>query len=235
MTKAATAAGVAGILAVTPYYNRPSQAGIAAHFRAIAAATDLPVMIYDIPVRTGRAVAPETLLGLARGVANIVAVKDATGNAPAAARLISVAPSGFEHYSGDDSMTLPFLAVGSVGVVGVATHWGGEVFGEMISCFAKGDLAGARLANTLLADSYAFETSDDAPNPIPTKVMMKVLGLPGGETRAPMGPAPAGLAERAASLQAALSAASATSSAAPSTQSSGDFLVTQSSGREARG
>jgi 4-hydroxy-tetrahydrodipicolinate synthase len=208
ITKAATQAGVAGILAVTPYYNRPSQAGIAAHFEAIASATHLPVIVYDIPVRTGRAVALDTMLSLAQGVPNIVGVKDATGNAPGAARLIASAPGGFEHYSGDDSMTLPFLSVGSVGVIGVATHWAGEVFAEMINCFAKADLVGARLANARLISSYNFETSDEAPNPVPTKEMLKVLGLPGGSTRLPMGPAPEGLAERARSVYSELATSS---------------------------
>ena len=126
LTKEAAALGAAGILAVCPYYNRPSQAGIEAHFRAIAAATDLPVMVYDIPVRTGRKIATATLLRLAREVPNIVALKDAAGNPGETAALIARAPDGFEVYSGDDAMTLPLLAVGAVGVVGVATHWTGR-------------------------------------------------------------------------------------------------------------
>jgi len=204
LTRQAEEAGAAGILAVTPYYNRPSQAGLAAHFRAVAESTSLPVMVYDIPVRTGRKVAPETLLDLARGVANVVAVKDAAGSPAASARLLAEAPGGFELYSGDDALTLPLLAVGASGVVGVATHWAGVEMAGMISCFAKGDIEGARAANARLIPSYAFETGDEAPNPVPTKAMLRVLGLPGGACRPPMGPEPPGLEDRARAVLAGL-------------------------------
>ncbi|HET9600035.1 MAG TPA: 4-hydroxy-tetrahydrodipicolinate synthase [Acidimicrobiales bacterium] len=189
--------GVAGILAVGPYYNRPSQDGLDAHFRAVAAATDLPVMIYDIPIRTGRKIASATLLRLAREVPNIVALKDAAGNPGATAALISSAPTGYEVYSGDDALTLPLMAVGAVGVVGVATHWTGPDHQEMFAVWEKGDLVGARLVHSRLLESFAYETGDDAPNPIPTKALLRVLGLPVGEARLPMGPAPAGLEDRA--------------------------------------
>ncbi len=204
LTRQAEEAGAAGILAVTPYYNRPSQAGLAAHFRAVAESTSLPVMVCDIPVRTGRKVAPETLLDLARGVANVVAVKDAAGSPAASARLLAEAPGGFELYSGDDALTLPLLAVGASGVVGVATHWAGVEMAGMISCFAKGDIEGARAANARLIPSYAFETGDEAPNPVPTKAMLRVLGLPGGACRPPMGPEPPGLEDRARAVLAGL-------------------------------
>jgi 4-hydroxy-tetrahydrodipicolinate synthase len=204
LTRQAEEAGAAGILAVTPYYNRPSQAGLAAHFRAVANATSLPVMIYDIPVRTGRKMAHETLLDLALSVPNVVAVKDAAGNPAASARLLAEAPGGFELYSGDDALTLPLLAVGASGVVGVATHWAGAEMAEMISCFAKGDIEGARALNARLIPSYAFETGDEAPNPVPTKAMLRVLGLPGGACRLPMGPEPSGLEDRARAVLAGL-------------------------------
>ena len=197
LTRAAEDAGAAGVLAVTPYYNRPSQAGVEAHFRAVAAATSLPVMVYDIPVRTGRKVAPATMLRLAREVPNVVAVKDAAGDVAASARLLAAAPSAFELYSGDDSLTLPLLAVGASGVVGVATHWAGRLHARMLEAFTKGDVEEARRVNALLLASFAFETGDEAPNPVPAKAMMRVLGLPAGECRLPMGPAPQGLEERA--------------------------------------
>ena len=95
------------VLVVTPYYNRPSQAGIRRHFEAVAGATDLPVVLYDIPIRTGRRIATATMLRLARDVANIVAVKDSAGDLAGAARLVAEAPAGFEVYSGDDDLTLP--------------------------------------------------------------------------------------------------------------------------------
>ena len=205
LTKAAAAAGAAGVLVVVPYYNRPSQAGITAHVTAAAeAAGELPVMIYDIPVRTGRKATTETLLGLTRTVRNVVAVKDAAGAPAESARLIAAAPSGFELYSGDDSLTLPLLAVGAVGVVGVATHWAGSQFGEMITSFAKGDVLAARATNARLLESCAFESSDEAPNPVPTKAVLRVLGLPVGSCRLPIGPEPAGLEDRARAVLAGL-------------------------------
>jgi 4-hydroxy-tetrahydrodipicolinate synthase len=193
MTKVAEAAGAAGILAVTPYYNRPSQAGIAAHFRAIAEATSLPVMLYDIPIRTGRKIAHDTLISLLRDVANITAVKDAANEVGGSARLVAEAPSDFELYSGNDDQTLALLAVGAVGTVGVATHWIAGQVGEMMAAFWKGDVDEARRINARLLESYRFETGDDAPNPVPSKAMLRVLGQPAGQCRLPMGPAPEGL------------------------------------------
>ena len=115
MTRRAVEAGVDGVLLVTPYYNRPSQAGIHEHFRVCAeSAGELPVMLYDIPVRSGRRIALDTMLRLAREVPNIVALKDAAADPPTTAHLIAHAPAGFEVYSGDDNMTLPLLAVGAV-------------------------------------------------------------------------------------------------------------------------
>ena len=125
LTREASALGVAGVMAVCPYYNRPSQAGLDAHFRAVAAATDLPVVIYDIPIRTGRKITTATLLRLAHEVPNVLVLKDAAGNPGETAALVSSAPEGYEVYSGDDGMTLPLLASGAVGVIGVATHWTG--------------------------------------------------------------------------------------------------------------
>jgi 4-hydroxy-tetrahydrodipicolinate synthase len=197
LTRRATETGVDGILSVTPYYNRPPQSGIEEHFRTVAAATTLPVLIYDIPVRTGRKVATDTLLRLARDVPNIVGVKDAAGNPAETARLVAGAPSDFELYSGDDNMTLPLLAVGAVGVISVASHWVARQMGEMIEAFEKGDVETARRVNARLITSYDYETGEDAPNPIPAKALLRVLGLRVGECRPPMGPAPAGLADRA--------------------------------------
>ncbi len=197
LTRRAAQTGVAGALVVTPYYNRPPQAGIEAHFRAVAQASDLPVLIYDIPVRTGRKVGHDVLVRLAREVPQVVGVKDAAGDVAGTARLLADAPEDFEVYSGDDSLTLPLLAVGAVGVVGVATHWAAPQFAEMIASFAKGDVVRARAVNAQLLASYAFETGEAAPNPIPAKAMMRVLGQRVGECRLPMGPAPAGLEDRA--------------------------------------
>ncbi len=206
LTERAAATGVDGILAVTPYYNRPSQAGIEAHFRAVAAASDLPVVLYDIPVRAGRRIARETLLRLAEEAGTIVAVKDATGDPAGTARLLAEAPPGFQCWSGDDALTLPLLAVGAVGVISVASHWIGTEMGEMIARFLAGDVAGAAALNAALIPSYLFETGDEAPNPLPTKAMLRVLGLPAGQCRLPMGEAPSWLEERAKSVLADLEA-----------------------------
>ncbi|MEI7619053.1 MAG: 4-hydroxy-tetrahydrodipicolinate synthase [Actinomycetota bacterium] len=190
LTKEAAALGAAGILAVCPYYNRPSMAGIDGHMRAMAAASDLPVMVYDIPVRTGRKITTAALLKLFREVPTIVALKDAAGNPGETASLISQAPDGVEVYSGDDGLTLPLLACGIVGTVGVATHWTGEDHQQMFDLWDKGDTVGARIVNSRMLESFAFETGDDAPNPIPSKAMMRHLGIPVGQARLPMGDAP---------------------------------------------
>jgi 4-hydroxy-tetrahydrodipicolinate synthase len=197
LTRAAAGAGAAGILAVTPYYSRPSQAGIEAHVRAVAdAAGSLPVLLYDIPVRTGRKVAPEVIVRLAAdGV--IAGVKDATADPAGSAALAAAAPAGFELYSGNDGDTLPLLAVGAVGVISVESHWAGEEVAEMIAAFVKGDVEHARQVNARLMPSHRFQSSDEAPNPVPTKAMLRSLGLPAGQCRLPLGPAPEGLEDTA--------------------------------------
>lgn len=204
MTKEVTKLGAAGILAVGPYYNRPPQSGLAGHITAMANATTLPVVIYDIPVRTGRKISTQTLAKLANTVPNIKALKDAAGAPAETANLMAQVPKDFELYSGDDGLTLAFLAYGGTGVIGVATHWSAPEHQAMITAFKKGDVALARQYNDILLESYAFETGDDNPNPIPSKVMMKYLGFNVGDCRLPMGPPPAGLADRAAVVHANL-------------------------------
>jgi 4-hydroxy-tetrahydrodipicolinate synthase len=204
LTRQAEGLGVAGVLAVTPYYNRPSQDGLEAHFRAIAAATDLPVMLYDIPVRSGRRISHDVMVRLATDVANIVAVKDAAADVAGTARVIAATPARFEVYSGSDDHTLALLALGAVGVVGVATHWIGMETAELVAAATKGDFATAREINGRLLESYVFESSDAAPNPIPAKAMMRTLGLPVGQCRLPMGNAPEGLEDRAREVYASL-------------------------------
>ncbi len=200
MHAAATEAGADAILSVTPYYNRPSQDGLYEHFKAAAAGTDLPVMLYDIPVRTGRKIDTSTLLRLFDDVPNVVAVKDAAGDPAETARLVAEASDRIEVYSGDDAMTLPLLAVGAVGAVSVASHWIGPEIGAMIAAFRAGDTELARRLNAGLIESYDFESAPDSPNPVPTKSMMRHLGLPVGPCRPPMGPDPKGLDVHAASV-----------------------------------
>ena len=197
LTRRCSAAGADAILTVTPYYNRPSQLGLFNHFRSVAEATDLPVMLYDIPPRSGRKIHTDTILRLADDVPNIVAVKDAAGDVAETARLVAASPAGFEVYSGEDSLTLALLAVGVVGVVSVASHWATPETVVMMEAFFSGDVAAATEANRRLIPSWDFESGDLTPNPIPSKAMMKVLGMPGGDCRPPMGPEPADLADRA--------------------------------------
>jgi 4-hydroxy-tetrahydrodipicolinate synthase len=204
LTRRAADIGVDGVLVVTPYYNRPGPAGIEAHLRAAAEATSLPVLIYDIPIRTGRKIPTEVLVRLAHEVPNIAGVKDAAGDPSESARLVAEAPDEFELYSGDDAFTLPLLAVGAVGVIGVATHWAGPQHQEMIAAFQKGDVVRAREVNATLLESFAFETGPEWPNPLPAKAMMRTLGLAVGEARLPMGPAPAELEHEAREVHARL-------------------------------
>lgn len=204
LTRRAAETGVDGVLAVTPYYNRPSQAGIEAHFRAVADASDLPVLIYDIPIRSQRKVATEVLVRLATEVPTIAGVKDATGNPGETARVVAEAPDDFVVYSGDDAQTLPLLAVGAVGVIGVATHWAGATMADAIVAFEKGDLPTARELNARMLRSFAFETGDACPNPGPTKALLAELGLPAGPCRPPMGPIPDAVRAEARELVAAL-------------------------------
>ncbi len=197
LTVEASELGIAGILAVCPMYSRPSQAGLDAHFRAIAAATDLPVLLYDIPKRTGRKIETGTMIRLAAEVPNIVGVKDAAGNPGETAILNIDTAADFEIYSGDDAMTVPLLGVGAVGAIGVATHWCAPDHVEMFDAWAGNDVSAVQKINARQLESYDYETGDTAPNPVPAKAMMRVLGHAVGECRLPMGPTPPGLEDAA--------------------------------------
>jgi len=190
LSRQAADVGVHGILTLCPFYSRPSQAGIEAHFRAIAEACDLPQIIYDIPIRTGRKVSSEVLVRLAHEVPNLVGVKDAAGNPGESAKVIAATPDHFEYYSGDDGLSLPLLSVGAVGVIGVATHWTAPDHVEMFAALDRGDLTAARGVNARMLESFTFETGDEAPNPIPTKAMLRTLGWKVGQCRLPVGDAP---------------------------------------------
>ncbi len=200
----AKALGVHGILSLCPYYNRPSQAGIEQHLRAIAQAVELPQVIYDIPVRTGRKVSSEVLLRLAHDEKNVIGLKDAAANPAETARVIREAPADFEVYSGDDGLTLPLLSVGAVGTIGVATHWTAPDHVDMFAALESGDLAAATAINQRMLPSFAFETGDLTPNPIPSKAMMRTLGFEVGQCRLPLGDAPAGLEDEARRIYAEL-------------------------------
>jgi 4-hydroxy-tetrahydrodipicolinate synthase len=187
LTAAASATGIHGILATTPAYSRPSQSGIAAHIGAVAEATKLPVMVYDIPSRTGRKIASATTIDLARQHANVVALKDASGDLPSAAHVKAILGSGFDLYSGDDALVLPFMSIGAVGVVSVASHWAGPEFAAMIQAYLSGHQSRALELNERLAASCTFEGNEIYPNPLPSKAAMAVLGLAVGSCRLPLG------------------------------------------------
>lgn len=163
-------------------------------------------MLYDIPVRTGRKIETATLLRMAHDIPNVVAVKDAAGNPGETAKVVRDAPIGFEVYSGDDALTLPLLAVGAVGVISVAAHWSAPEHVAMMDAWEAGDAQEARRINARLLESFDYETGDEAPNPIPTKAMMRTLGLNVGEPRLPMGPTPQGLEKEAREVYSRLKA-----------------------------
>jgi 4-hydroxy-tetrahydrodipicolinate synthase len=204
-TGSAKDAGVDAVLVVTPYYARPSQAGLIAHFEAVAASTDLPILVYDHPVRAGRRVETDTMLHLARNSNTIVGVKDAAADVLSTARLAAQAPQGFDIYCGDDAYTLPMLSVGAVGTVSVAAHWLGPHLSEMIAKFAKGDTEEAQQINARYLDAIAFQSSEIYPNPLPAKAMCRAMGLPAGQCRLPMGEAPEDLDVLARELLASIS------------------------------
>ena len=188
LSQRAAETGVDGLLVVSPYYNRPPQAGIEAHFRAVADAVDLPIVMYDVPSRTARGMTVDTIVRLATEVPGIAGLKDARGNPAEAARIVDRAPDDFDLYSGDDGLTLPLLAVGAVGVVGVATHWSAGPHAEMIAAHDKGDLQRAREINARLGPSYAVETSATWVHTSAAKAALAILGQPAGPVRLPLAP-----------------------------------------------
>jgi 4-hydroxy-tetrahydrodipicolinate synthase len=200
LTREAKSLGAAGVIVVAPYYSRPPQAGIEAHFRAAAAATDLPVMVYDVPLRTGRRIAQDVLLRLFRDVPNIVAFKDATGDPPAAATLIAQAGEHFDLYSGDDTYALPLAAAGSVGVVGTTTHWNAARFQRLYAALERGDLREAIAINARLIESFEFANSDAWVFSMSIKAMLRELGQDVGDCRLPLPPAPDEVRARARAL-----------------------------------
>lgn len=188
LAQSAAETGVDGLLLVSPYYNRPPQAGIEAHFRAVAAEVDLPIVMYDVPARTARAMSVDTVVRLGCEVENIVALKDARGNPGEAAAIVDRTPDDFDLYSGDDALTLSLLAVGACGVVGVATHWTAGLHAEMIAAHDKGDLHTAREINARLLPSFAAETGDTWVQSGAAKAALAALGQPAGPVRLPLPP-----------------------------------------------
>lgn len=183
LTKEAEKTGVDGVLLVAPYYNRPPQEGLYRHFRAVAEATRLPVMLYNIPSRTGVNITPETLERLAK-VENIVAIKEASGNLTQTVEYRERVPRDFQIYSGDDALTIPMMAVGAAGVVSVASHLVGRQIKEMVEAVLAGKLEQAMRLNQELMPLFRvlFATT----NPIMIKAAMNISGFKVGGLRPPL-------------------------------------------------
>ncbi len=176
-----------GLLIVGPYYNKPTQEGYYRHFAAVAAATELPIIVYNVPGRTGSNIAPATVARLAKDFSNIVAVKEAAGSVAQTAELFRLCPEDFTIYSGDDGLLLPFLAVGAEGIVSVLSNIGGGILQELIAAYKEGRVAEAAELNKKmvpLANSLFIES-----NPIPVKAAVtKVTPFNAGEPRLPLTP-----------------------------------------------
>lgn len=183
LTKAAEKTGVDGIMLVTPYYNKPSQEGLYEHFKAIANAATLPIMLYNVPGRTNVNILPETVARLAE-IENIVAIKEASGNLDQVSLLRSLTPDDFLIYSGDDSLTLPILAIGGCGVVSVVSHLVGRQLKEMIEAFLAGRVREATKIHLELVP--LFKTMFITTNPVPVKRALEFMGFETGPFRLPL-------------------------------------------------
>ncbi|MEG4274157.1 MULTISPECIES: 4-hydroxy-tetrahydrodipicolinate synthase [unclassified Microcoleus] len=206
-TKKAAKLGLDGCLQVVPYYNKPPQEGLYNHFRAIAqSAPELPIMLYNIPGRTGQNMLPETVARLAE-IPNIVAVKEASGNLDQASQIRCLTSPEFAIYSGDDSLTLPMLAVGGSGVVSVASHLVGEQLQQMIQAFEAGQVQVATQIHLQLFDLFKalFLTT----NPIPVKTALKLQGWDVGSTRPPLCDPPVEVTQKLKDVLSQLAAVSA--------------------------
>ncbi|ARK30394.1 4-hydroxy-tetrahydrodipicolinate synthase [Halalkalibacter krulwichiae] len=185
LTKQAEEIGVDAIMLVVPYYNKPSQEGMYAHFSAIAEVTKLPVMLYNIPGRSVVSMSVETTIRLAQ-LPNIVATKEASGDLEAISSIIEQAPEGFSVYSGDDSLTLPILAIGGTGVVSVASHIVGNEMQQMVRNYQAGQVTAAAMQHRQLLP--VMKTLFLAPNPTAVKAALEMKGIKAGPVRLPLVP-----------------------------------------------
>jgi 4-hydroxy-tetrahydrodipicolinate synthase len=203
LVKKMEACGVDGVLVVGPYYNKPTQEGYYQHFAAVAKATKLPIIVYNVPGRTGGNIAPETVARLAADFSNIVAIKEAAGNVAQTAELYRVLPEDFSIYSGDDGLILPFLSVGACGLISVLANVNGKLLQQLMQAYSEGRVKDAADLNKVmvpLAKAMFIES-----NPIPIKAAVtKVTGIEAGAPRLPLTPISAAAD---AKLDAALKAA----------------------------
>lgn len=187
LINAVEACGVDGLLVVGPYYNKPTQEGYYQHFAAVAKSTNLPIIVYNVPGRTGSNIEPKTVARLAAEFPNIVAVKEAAGNVAQTAELFRVLPENVTIYSGDDGLVLPFMSVGARGVISVLGNIGGQMLQDVMQLYSEGKVAEAAELNKKLvplANSLFIES-----NPIPVKyAVTKVTGIDAGAPRLPLTP-----------------------------------------------
>ena len=187
LVNAVEACGVDGLLVVGPYYNKPTQEGYYQHFAAVAKSTTLPIIVYNVPGRTGSNIEPKTIARLAAEFPNIVAVKEAAGNVAQTAELFRVLPENVTIYSGDDGLVLPFMSVGARGVISVLGNIGGQMLQDVMQLYSEGKVAEAAELNKKLvplANSLFIES-----NPIPVKyAVTKVTGINAGAPRLPLTP-----------------------------------------------
>jgi 4-hydroxy-tetrahydrodipicolinate synthase len=197
-TKEAHAAGADAALVVVPYYSKPTQDGMLAHFGAVAEAVALPLIVYNIPSRTAANMLPETLLELARRHPNVAGVKESTGDCAQFSEILRRRPEGFGFWAGDDNMYLPALALGGDGLISVAAHLCARELRELGDAYAAGDVVRARRIHLALTPLFAalFTTS----SPIPVKWAMNELGFALGACRSPLGAMPEASAARLAPL-----------------------------------
>jgi 4-hydroxy-tetrahydrodipicolinate synthase len=186
LTERAEKTGVDAVMAVVPYYNRPTQEGLYQHFQTVAKATKLPLILYNVPSRTVTSLSAETTVRLSRDVPNIIGVKEASGNLEQIGRIIKEAKPGFLLYSGNDGDTFPIMAMGGHGVISVASHLVGRQMKEMIELVVKGE--GARAAQVHLRLLPLFNAMFIVPNPIPIKHALNKVGFPVGGFRLPLTP-----------------------------------------------
>src|SRR5881398_1834037 len=183
-TKMAEKLGVDGALIVAPYYNKPSQEGLFRHFKTIAEATSLPIMLYNIPGRCGVDIGPDTVVRLAKECRNIVSIKEASGSVERVSELRRRLPESFTILSGDDSLTLPFMAVGAAGVVSVASNLFPSQVCALIRACESGDLKAAEKLHRKLLP--LFKDLFIEPNPVPVKTALGWRGVMSGEVRLPL-------------------------------------------------
>ncbi|UOQ47668.1 4-hydroxy-tetrahydrodipicolinate synthase [Gracilibacillus caseinilyticus] len=185
LTKKAETIGADGVLLVAPYYNKPSQEGLYQHFKVIAEATTLPVMLYNIPGRTSVNVNPDTIIELAK-IDNIVSVKEASGNLDAMTKIIRETNDDFSLYSGDDTLTLPAVAIGAAGIVSVSSHIIGNEMNEMVAACQTGNIVRAQELHQYLVP--IMKSMFMAPSPAPIKSALGMFGVDVGEVRLPLVP-----------------------------------------------